>query len=167
MNWDAIGAIAEIVGAAAVVVSLLYLAIQMRQNANAVKASNRDSMANYNTQTLLAVAGDAELASIFRRGQVDPSLLDDDEAFRFDVLLYAIFDHWETFHSHWRLGALSADDWEKWETIIGFYMAQKGAQNFWEKFSQNYSSSFRDYVNSVEQAEHSVWRPNSVEGADK
>ncbi len=167
MNWDAIGVIAEIVGAAAVVVSLLYLATQMRQNANAVKASNRDSMANYTTQTLLAVATDAELASIFRRGQVEPSLLDDDEAFRFDLLLYAIFDQWETFHSHWRLGALSKDDWEKWKTIIGFYLAQKGTQNFWEKFSQNYSSSFRDYVNSVEKAEHSVWRPNSVVDAEE
>lgn len=32
MNWEAIGAIAEIVGALAVVVTLAYLAIQVRQN---------------------------------------------------------------------------------------------------------------------------------------
>lgn len=162
MNWDAIGAFGEIVGAAAVVVSLLYLATQMRRNANEVKAANRSAMAGHNTQTLLTVASDPELASIFRRGQANPSLLDDDEAFRFDLLLYAIFDHWETFHSHWKLGALSTDDWEKWETIIGFYMAQEGAQRFWENFSHNYSSSFREYVDNVERKEHNVWRTDSA-----
>ena len=31
MNWDAIGAVGEIVGAFAVVVSLIYLALQIRQ----------------------------------------------------------------------------------------------------------------------------------------
>lgn len=30
MNWDALGAIAELVGAIAVVASLLYLAVQVR-----------------------------------------------------------------------------------------------------------------------------------------
>ena len=39
MNWDAIGAIGEIIGAAAVVVSLIYLAIQFRTNTNALRAS--------------------------------------------------------------------------------------------------------------------------------
>ena len=32
MNWDAIGAIAEIVGAMAVVVTLYYLAMQVRES---------------------------------------------------------------------------------------------------------------------------------------
>jgi hypothetical protein len=32
MNWDAISTIAEVVGAAAVVVSLIYLAVQIQQN---------------------------------------------------------------------------------------------------------------------------------------
>jgi hypothetical protein len=167
MNWDAIGAIGEMLGVAVVVVSLLYLATQMRQNANAVKASNRNSMANLTTQVLLKIASDPDLASVFRRGQADPSLLDDDEAFRFDTLLYAIFDHWETFYSHWRLGALSNDDWEKWESVIGFYMSQKGAQKFWESFSQNYSVPFRDFVNGIEHKEHGVWRAESAADANK
>ena len=36
MNWHAIGAIGEIVGATAVVVTLIYLSIQMRQNTASV-----------------------------------------------------------------------------------------------------------------------------------
>jgi len=40
VNWDAIGAIGEIVGAAAVVVTLLYLGIQTRKNAQALDATS-------------------------------------------------------------------------------------------------------------------------------
>ena len=36
MNWEAIGALGEVVGAIAVVLTLAYLAIQVRQNSNAL-----------------------------------------------------------------------------------------------------------------------------------
>jgi hypothetical protein len=36
MNWDAIGAMGEILGALAVLVTLIYLAVQIRQNTSAV-----------------------------------------------------------------------------------------------------------------------------------
>ncbi len=44
MNWDAIGATAEALGAIAVVVTLGYLAIQVKQNTSALKAQIHESM---------------------------------------------------------------------------------------------------------------------------
>ena len=38
MNWDAIGAIGEIVGAGAVVISLVYLAVQIRFSARSARS---------------------------------------------------------------------------------------------------------------------------------
>ena len=40
MNWDAIGAIGEVGGAVAVVVTLIYLAVQLRQNTRAIRSAN-------------------------------------------------------------------------------------------------------------------------------
>ncbi|MFT4562959.1 MAG: hypothetical protein ACI9BW_002710 [Gammaproteobacteria bacterium] len=37
MNWDALGAISELVGALAVVATLVYLAIQIRQNTKQIE----------------------------------------------------------------------------------------------------------------------------------
>jgi heme/copper-type cytochrome/quinol oxidase subunit 1 len=45
MNWDAIGAIGEIVGAAAVVFFLIYLAVQLRQSAKFTRTE-------YHTKTI-------------------------------------------------------------------------------------------------------------------
>ena len=41
MNWEAMGAIGEVVGAIAVVLTLAYLAIQVRQNSNALDQQNK------------------------------------------------------------------------------------------------------------------------------
>ncbi len=47
MNWEAIGAIGEIAGAIGVIVTLMYLAIQLRQNTNASQvAAIQSSMEN-------------------------------------------------------------------------------------------------------------------------
>ena len=43
MDWDAIGAIAEGLGAAGVIATRFYLANQMRQNTNALTAASYDS----------------------------------------------------------------------------------------------------------------------------
>ena len=160
MNWDAISAIGEIVGAIAVVVTLLYLAVQMRHSAAATQGARRDTIAQLTTDILVRIASDAELASIFRRGQNDPESLDDDEAFRFDVLLYTIFDHWETMHSQIQRSTFAEEDWAKYETIIGFYMAQPGAQRFWESFAGSFTKTFQAYVENVAQKKHGVWREN-------
>ena len=45
MNWDAIGAVGELIGAIAVVITLVYLAIQIRQNTKTVRASTYQSVA--------------------------------------------------------------------------------------------------------------------------
>ena len=45
MNWEAIGAVGEIVGAAAVVVTLIYVALQMRQNTRSIDESRELALA--------------------------------------------------------------------------------------------------------------------------
>jgi hypothetical protein len=53
MNWDAIGAIGELVGGAAVLVTLIYLAVQIRQANSAGSASPFGDMSQSRTTTSL------------------------------------------------------------------------------------------------------------------
>jgi uncharacterized membrane protein len=46
VNWDAIGAVAEVIGALAVLITLIYLALQIRQNTRAINSSALDSTVN-------------------------------------------------------------------------------------------------------------------------
>ena len=46
MDWTAVGALGEAIGAAGVILSLLYLASQVRQNTKLSKAATRQALAD-------------------------------------------------------------------------------------------------------------------------
>jgi hypothetical protein len=60
MNWDAIGAIAEMLGASAVFLSLIYLAVQIRGSTNQASAQMFLSVASEQSRVSDAITGDPE-----------------------------------------------------------------------------------------------------------
>ena len=103
MNWDAIGAIGEIIGAAAVLGSLIYLAVQIRQNTRSVEASTMQNLSEGNKDIYLTLATDPNLASIFLK-EANGIVLTEEEEFR--------------------LGAFQAVGWRAMENM--FLQAQRG-----------------------------------------
>ena len=96
MNWDAIGAIGEIIGAGAVAITLVYLTTQIRQNnrslVEATASSISDSLSKLNGQ----LSASPELAEIFLRGREDPDSLTPIEferfrAFCMDLMNLAVY----------------------------------------------------------------------------
>ena len=61
MNWEAIGAIGELVGAAAVIVTLIYLASQVRYARNATLDQNRLTRSSAIREIILATANNDSL----------------------------------------------------------------------------------------------------------
>jgi hypothetical protein len=71
MNWEAIGAVGEILGAVAVVVSLVYLATQIRQNSRSVNIES-ERFLNESWNTIQRdLATDEGIADIINRGLND------------------------------------------------------------------------------------------------
>jgi hypothetical protein len=108
MNWQAIGTVAEVVGAAAVVVSLVYLSVQIRQNTRQVEEQGRaqrfsalgvlfDNWRNFRS----SIISDQRVASIWRRGNEDPGQLDADDRVVFDLLMVDLM--WG-FAANWMVG---------------------------------------------------------------
>jgi len=95
MSWDAVGAIGEVVGAIAVVITLLYLAVQTRQNTRAVQhATTRGVMEDANAWRFRIVE-DPEIAELFRSGLRDPDSLSPNDRYRFRMFLDALVFHWQ------------------------------------------------------------------------
>jgi len=67
MNWDAIGAIGELLGAAAVLATLIYLALQIRQNTAATRAQIHQSRSDQALEFFLFGAGSSELMDILEK----------------------------------------------------------------------------------------------------
>ena len=86
MNWDAVGAISEIVGVVAIIASLIYVAIQIRQSTDIARATivHETSVSFSRFHELLAA--DAELADIYLRGVKGEDLTEIDTR-RFNSLI--------------------------------------------------------------------------------
>jgi hypothetical protein len=62
MNWDTITGGAEVLGALAVLITLVYLSRQIRQNTEEIRSANYHGVTDSFNEINLAVAGDADLA---------------------------------------------------------------------------------------------------------
>ena len=67
MNWEAVGAFAEAIGAIAVVATLIYLAAQIRQNTTALKGQTRASITQSSIDHLSMPIVPEKLASALLR----------------------------------------------------------------------------------------------------
>ena len=86
MNWDAIGAIAESLGAFAVIVSIVYLAAQVRQTRIQLQAQAEDNITARAFDAYSPIY-EGDNVSIFRRGLESPDSLTPDQAFLFGLLM--------------------------------------------------------------------------------
>ena len=141
MNWDAIGAAGEVVGAIAVVVSLVYLAVQLRVNSKTLKAngswSAEMSWAGLNANT----AHDPVHSLLASRAAAPEARLDDfDETERAQLwfLHLTVFQTTQAEYFMWKDDCLAEEVWMyrlSWFRsyillpIVGVHWQQMKSQN--------------------------------------
>lgn len=121
MNWDAIGAAAELLGGIATIATLAYLAMQIRQATAATRAEIRQSMADSQIQYLNSRAIDP-----FLRGATHNMLLgselDGEERLGFRIHLIAHLRLFENYFSQYRLGTLDREDWRAQRQLLSGFL---------------------------------------------
>ena len=96
MNWEAVGAISQIVGAVLVGITLIYLAVQLRQNTSALKSSTFLAISTLMGSTMEVWATHSDLAPLLIKAQAGLDELSPDERARFGFLMMMAFRRVET-----------------------------------------------------------------------
>lgn len=136
MSWDAIGAVAELIGAAGVVASLVYLSVQIRANTRATRASASfeaiHSWAQLNEQ--FAQLPDSVLESLLRVN--DPHARAADfaatEYYRFALGYRAVFQKLEGQFYLFKYGLLEPDIWRQRSRVARGYLELPLFREWWE-----------------------------------
>ena len=148
MNWEALGAIGEIVGAVAVILTLGYLAVQIRQNTRAIRASAHQDTTRDVSEFLSRVADSPDLARILRVGMKNWDDLDEDERMRFSMLLFRVFFNFQHLFSLHREGTLDPEYWaSQWEVML-WYIRQPGVVRWWSVSKSRLRPGFVEYMES-------------------
>src|SRR5215471_1225620 len=106
VNWEALGAIANLLAAFGVIATLIYLAIQIRQNSNQLRGSATIAVYEYQRALTDTLTEDQELYKIALRGNEDLDSLDSWERQGFTILCIQETGMWEMCHGLWKQGAL-------------------------------------------------------------
>jgi hypothetical protein len=149
MNWQAIGAMGEVVGGLAVVLSVLYLAIQVRHNTAEMRAAASESITENLRQWLLPMIQDPQASRIFRLGAEGWEGFDADDKARFFHMMFVWLKNIEAAHYQYTRGRLDPQMWEGWQTVIGSYLDGPGVRAYWEQRKGGFSEPFQRYVDSI------------------
>ena len=138
MNWEAIGAVAEILGALGVIVTVGYLAVQIRQNSRLIASSLAESTRGALTETTRILASDREAARVFWSGIDNRSALTDQEKQQFDALMTLGF-----------LGQRQAFAQGQRDQTSEWVLRFPGAREWWARYSSIFPDDFREHVDRL------------------
>ena len=148
MDWNIIGNLAQAVGTIAVVISLLYLARQMRQGTATARAAAYQSFAEQQGALTIAFLADPRLTSVFHRVVVKRESmttfddLDKTAATMMCVLQARIYD---TMYRQVRDGILNPEDLNLLANIT--YLTSPAWRDAWPRVSHAFSPDFVAYFN--------------------
>jgi len=147
MSWEAVAAVAEVLGAIGVIASLVYLAGQVRGSANQSRQAAIQSIVNQMNNIWTQMATEKDHADIWVRGSKGMSNLNDEtERVQFSALMLSMFRPYEEIFHYRRDGLV--DDWT-WESISPQCHALMGTPGFghwWEMRGSWFSTSFQQHI---------------------
>jgi len=140
IGWDAVGALAELLGAIAVFITLAYLALQIRQNTKAVRSAAVDASINSVMNVRGMMAQDAELAEIFRRGNENPDSLDALESYRHRALLQNVA--WSAWNVYSQAKYSDGGIWEPQKAVLQRVFGSPGGRRFLQEHAAEFDHEF-------------------------
>ncbi len=142
-DWGAIG---EIVGGIAVVVTLIYLAAQIRQNTRAVRANTFQGVVDSLTSGIAEITRDAEVTRIWIVGLSQSEELSEFDRGRFRLLILMAVRKWENAFYQRSHSVVDPEMWSAWDTSYREVTLAPGFRRVWEMEKHRYLVAFRDHV---------------------
>jgi len=153
MNWEALGAVGEIIGAIGVVSSLVYLAIQIRQNSHQVadntklaRLAARDATTQSFSRYRHLIANSPELAEIYLRGCADYRGLPIADRLRFGAVLQEFFFAYDLLYERVADGRYEAGMFERQVPSVLALLSQPGVRDWWGRNKQIFRLAFVEFV---------------------
>ena len=159
MDWTIqdLGALGELIAAIGVVITLIYLAYQIKQNtvqleqntlaaqAAAVSASN---MALRYTRN--SIYESTEVSEIYSRGNENPRDLGEVPMMRYRLMMMNITEVMLDIYTQTSTTGFSPEMWDTTGVkLVERVLTTGGGQWFWETFAETYPPSFRTEVDRI------------------
>ena len=150
MTWELAAAIAQVVGALAVVISLIYLALQIRSQTRESRLNATRELAQDFRNLVAEVANDETLFELFRQSLHHHDDLSEEDRVRIHMIFYnRIFGLHEQVHLHLKYENIDRMFLRSIQNRFAELMQTQGFQLWWERNSYIYTNEFQAYVGQI------------------
>jgi hypothetical protein len=146
VNWEAISAIGQIVGALAVVVSLIYLIREIRSNARSARVASLHDINRW----LGELVEHPHLGELYYRGIQDFASLEGADIARFGALMGQLFFIHQELYYQQLDGHLDPRLWDGLDAAMREINAYPGVQAWWRSRTDFFGKEFRKQVNQLQ-----------------
>ena len=160
-EWGAIG---ELIGAIAVVITVAYLAVQIRQAQRTMVSTTQQNISDTSVQ-LFAVTGTSESLSEALDKATRDQPLSEVEKQRVRGWWSAALRHAENMHYQWEQGMLPPDLIDaSGKRLANGLLSMPYAMTFWRAEDTNHRSKFADWMNAAIASQEKTRRDRTPEG---
>lgn len=147
MSLELIATLSSIIASLAVIASLIFVGIQLKQSSLATRMMT----AQINTQIMIEnfgrVIAHQDLAAIFA-GETAPEEISPGQRLRIGNVLGATFRHLEMLHMHQRYGIHEQEMWQSSEARLDERISNPFIRSWWQSSKKSYAPSFVLYVDA-------------------
>ncbi len=153
MTIEDFGAIGEVVGGVAVIATLIYLALQVKQSTISTHRSMYAQAATAISDYWLALAREPELYKTFTCMLRDPESLSRDELDRGYLVMDAYLSLMESYYLH-NLEYGEELSQERWGRMMQRMLSLPGGQKYWSRRRSSFHEQFAEYVDQLAPGNH-------------
>jgi len=148
INWEVVGALAELVGSIAVLVTLLFVLIQLRHSSSAIKSASLQSALGADVGIMTTLVSDPELHGIYHRGIRSTDKLSKEEYSRFEILLLLMLRMNDIQYQQYMNGETGSEYWDSLATTLRTQLEMPGMFASWQRQKGVFTKGFVAEVDS-------------------
>ena len=152
LTLEALSDAGQVISAIAVVVSLIYLAFQVRQNTASLRTENYARALDRIADMQARLSADKCFAGIVSRGAANPARLTAEERIQFSWAFYEMFGAFEFMYLQWLDAAMPAEVWNRWAPTLQWWLSLPGVEAWWRSRPTPFSPPFTALVDSMRAA---------------
>lgn len=149
MTLDAIGNIGELLGSLGVLLSLFYLAIQIKRNTEAERTSTYQKVVSDFGVFNQTMAASPDLLNLFVEGMERFENRSTEEKARLSQMFFLCFHYFENMYYQQRKGYMEQEVWMGWKRLMLAYFARPGFQQWWAMRRGAFSESFAIFLETA------------------
>ena len=146
---EALGNIGDFLGGIAVILTLVYVAYQIRQNTRALRVTTMDNRLAHFAHIQEPQFADPEFADLVVRAQADFHQLTEIEQHRFLHYVVVIFRSIETDFNKYQDGLIAEEQWASYRVQSVYTFMSPGFRQVWAIVHEMFSPEFKGFINPV------------------